>query len=146
MAVSFILPMVTGLSEGAASGFGTIALIAAFPILTMQILGCIYKIVTIKNKVVETTHNKVSIIEFDWMQVLGIENSKEETQEKTQKKEKSNKSKKKNSKKVSNKKSKNKSTKQKNLKIKEENLVKEKEEIIKEESEYLQEIVNNLFE
>ncbi len=70
MAVSFILPMVTGLSEGSASGFGTIALIAAFPILTMQVLGCIYRIVLLKNKATQVTHKSVQIVEFNWEQVF----------------------------------------------------------------------------
>jgi len=68
MAVSFTLPMVMGLSSGDASGFGTIALVAAFPILTMQILGFIYKIVLIKNARDEKINevNEFEIVEFDW--------------------------------------------------------------------------------
>ena len=74
MAVSFILPMVTGLSGEGASGFGTIALIAGFPILTMQVLGFIYRVVTIKNNVTETVHNKVTIVDFDWTKMLNLDN------------------------------------------------------------------------
>ncbi|MBR1984779.1 MAG: DUF1538 domain-containing protein, partial [Clostridia bacterium] len=68
MAVSFTLPMVIGLSAEGASGFGTIALVAAFPILSMQILGFIYKLVLIKaEKVkVEAKAQRFKIIEFDW--------------------------------------------------------------------------------
>lgn len=67
MAVSFILPFVTGLSAENANGFGTVGLIAAFPILTMQILGMIYKIMLKRanNKEVEAKKSKVEIIEFD---------------------------------------------------------------------------------
>ncbi len=67
MAVSFTLPFVMGISTGLSQGFGTIALIAAFPILSMQILGAIYKIVTYKqNKTSERFKTKdVEIIEFE---------------------------------------------------------------------------------
>ncbi len=78
MAVSFILPMVTGLAVGSSSGFGTIALIAAFPILTMQILGFAYKLVLIKNakKQVAGKVKKIEIIEFNWNGLSEIENDK----------------------------------------------------------------------
>ena len=68
MAVSFILPLVTGLSAEGASGFGTVGMIAVFPILTMQILGCIYKIVLLRNKAKERkkSESKIEIIEFDY--------------------------------------------------------------------------------
>ena len=68
MAVSFTLPMVIGLSAEGASGFGTIALIAAFPILSMQILGFIYKLVLIKAEkdVVKSKAKRFEIVEFDW--------------------------------------------------------------------------------
>ena len=67
MAVSFTLPFVTGLSTSASKGFGTIALIAAFPIFTMQMLGFIFKLALIKQ---ERSKKKgisgaVQIIEFD---------------------------------------------------------------------------------
>ena len=67
MAVSFILPMVMGLSTGSSQGFGTIALIAAFPILTMQILGFVFKIVLIRNSKAKVSKkaNIVEIIEFE---------------------------------------------------------------------------------
>ena len=68
MAVSFTLPMVIGLSAEGASGFGTIALIAAFPILSMQILGFIYKLVLIKaeKELVKSKVKRFEIVEFDW--------------------------------------------------------------------------------
>lgn len=67
MAVSFTLPFVMGISSGDASGFGTIALIAAFPILTMQLMGFVYKIVLIKNKkhVAPVKKQKIEIIDFE---------------------------------------------------------------------------------
>jgi len=73
MAVSFILPMVTGLSTSASSGFGTVALIAAFPILTMQILGCAYKIVLLKHEkqAKKGKTKKFEIIEYDWQSETG---------------------------------------------------------------------------
>ena len=67
MAVSFILPMVSGLAESG-NGFGTIALIACFPVVTMQILGLIYKIKVSKNnklKLNEKLKNNY-IVEFDY--------------------------------------------------------------------------------
>ena len=68
MAVSFTLPMVIGLSAEGASGFGTIALIAAFPILSMQILGFIYRLVLIKSEreIVKSQAKRFEIVEFDW--------------------------------------------------------------------------------
>jgi len=67
MAVSFILPFVTGLSASG-NGFGTVALIAAIPILTMQIMGLIYKIKLQKgNKLKANLPNRQNeIIEFDY--------------------------------------------------------------------------------
>lgn len=84
MAVSFILPMISGLS-GNTGGFGTVALIAVFPVLAMQILGLIYKIKLVKSQrlksflaersyaIVEFDYEKpyssrrrTSIVEFDW--------------------------------------------------------------------------------
>ena len=71
MAVSFTLPFVMGLSTGNSNGFGTIALIAAFPILTMQILGAIYKIVLLKKRgafqklIFWKKKSSFEIIEFD---------------------------------------------------------------------------------
>lgn len=68
MAVSFTLPFVTGLSTSASAGFGTVALIAAFPILSMQVLGFVYKLTLIKsNKPFSSFKtNKFSVLEFDW--------------------------------------------------------------------------------
>ena len=67
MAVSFILPMVMGLSTGDSQGFGTIALIAVFPIFTMQLLGFVYKMVVLENKRKENklAKERVEIVEFD---------------------------------------------------------------------------------
>lgn len=96
MAVSFILPMVTGLSGEGASGFGTIALIAAFPILTMQILGCIYKIVTLKNKHASVAKKSFQVVEFNWQQTIGsdaITSKEEKTIKKITKKSKKEKAK-----------------------------------------------------
>ena len=67
MAVSFILPFITGLTNNG-QGFGTIALIACFPVVTMQILGLIYKIKTVKSnklKLAQILENN-RIIEFDY--------------------------------------------------------------------------------
>lgn len=79
MAVSFILPMIRALyPTSATSGFGTVALIAAFPILTMQVLGFIYKIVLIKNKkgsVAVVRRRQIAIVEFDWESYYNKENS-----------------------------------------------------------------------
>lgn len=67
LAVSFILPMISGLSSQS-SGFGTVALIACFPIVTMQILGLIYKIkLTHYQKLVLSTKiDNDYVIEFDY--------------------------------------------------------------------------------
>lgn len=70
MAVSFILPFINGASSilGESSGFGTVALIAAMPILSMQILGIIFKIKTSNNKngkILKTRKNQ-DIVDFDW--------------------------------------------------------------------------------
>jgi hypothetical protein len=67
LAVSFTLPFVTGLSVSASKGFGTIALVAAFPVFTMQMLGFIYKVVLIREerKRRKKVVGKIEIIEFD---------------------------------------------------------------------------------
>jgi len=68
MAVTFILPLVSQIST-TGGGFGTIGLIAVFPIFTLQLFGLIYKIQLIKsNKAKEfaTIKQGVSIIEFDY--------------------------------------------------------------------------------
>ncbi len=66
LAVSFILPMITGLSTQG-NGFGTIALIACFPIVTLQILGLIYKIKLVKASKATScpVPRKDYIVEFD---------------------------------------------------------------------------------
>lgn len=69
MAVSFILPFVSGIASanGFGAGFGTVSLIACFPILSLQILGLILKIKTSKLKPVKTKSiKKNDIIEFEW--------------------------------------------------------------------------------
>lgn len=70
MSVSFILPFISGTCFvlGASSGFGTVALIAAFPILSIQILGLIFKIKTLKVKDTSTSRIKKdqTIVDFDW--------------------------------------------------------------------------------
>ncbi len=68
MAVSFILPFVAGLSSGVTGGFGTVALIAAFPILSIQIIGFVYRIVLWKKEKyeIQRKHNKNHIVEFDF--------------------------------------------------------------------------------
>ena len=67
MAVSFILPMVSGLS-GSSGGFGTVALIAVFPIFAMQILGLVYKIKLVKTQRLKSflAEREYSIVEFDY--------------------------------------------------------------------------------
>jgi len=73
MAVSFILPFITGVSNIVSStsatntGFGTIALIAAMPILCLQLLGAAYTYATKKSKRRERKISKVhvEIIEFE---------------------------------------------------------------------------------
>lgn len=67
MAVSFILPMVSGLNLNG-NGFGTIALIACFPIFTMQILGLIYKIKLAKQNRFATKTQKFNdfVVDFDY--------------------------------------------------------------------------------
>lgn len=67
MAVSFILPMVSGLS-GNTGGFGTVALIAVFPVLAMQMLGLVYKIKLVKTQKLKSSlaEREYSIVEFDY--------------------------------------------------------------------------------
>ena len=66
LAVSFILPMITGLSS-TGNGFGTVGLIACFPIVTLQILGLIYKIKLIRaNKEISCPVPRQDyVVEFD---------------------------------------------------------------------------------
>ena len=67
MAVSFILPFMKGISNGFENSFGTLALMASFPILAVQILGCLYKIATKKAERKRRLREsmRVRIIEFD---------------------------------------------------------------------------------
>ncbi len=71
MAVSFILPFISGVADvvgnNTSNGFGTIALIAAMPILTLQILGAVYTFIT-KRRVKKTRRTSkvhIEIIEFE---------------------------------------------------------------------------------
>ena len=67
MAVSFILPFVKGISGSFENAFGTLALMAAMPILAVQILGCVYKIATKRSEKKRRLREnmRVRIIEFD---------------------------------------------------------------------------------
>ena len=68
MAVSVILPFIAGLSSGVTGGFGTVALIAAFPILSLQIIGLVFRITLWKKEKyeIERKHLKNHIVEFDF--------------------------------------------------------------------------------
>ncbi len=73
MATSFILPFVMGVCEASGinimnGAFGTIALIACLPILTISILGVVYKIISDYQKQKEKPKQKtpVVIVEFDY--------------------------------------------------------------------------------
>lgn len=73
MATSFILPFVMGICEASGinimnGAFGTIAFIACLPILTISILGLIYKIISNyqKQKEQPKTKTPVVIVEFDY--------------------------------------------------------------------------------
>lgn len=71
MAVSFILPFISGvasvINSANAGGFGTIALIAAMPILSLQILGAIHTMGVRKSKKSRKKISKIhiEIIEFE---------------------------------------------------------------------------------
>ena len=67
MAVSFLLPMISGLSSNG-GGFGTVAIIAIFPVFAMQILGLVYKIKLTKTQHLkaELSERNYAIIEFDY--------------------------------------------------------------------------------
>ncbi len=67
MAVSFILPFVTGLSASG-NGFGTVAMIALFPIFAIQIMGLIYqmKLSKLVKKRQQRKYTNNDIIEFDY--------------------------------------------------------------------------------
>ena len=67
MAVSFILPFLTGVMGNGGGAFGTIALIACMPILSLQVLGLIYTIGVKRaerKEIVKTKH--VEIIDFEF--------------------------------------------------------------------------------
>lgn len=73
MATSFILPFVMGICEAKglnimSGAFGTIAFIACLPILTISILGLIYKIISNYQKQKEKPKTKapIVIVEFDY--------------------------------------------------------------------------------
>lgn len=68
MAVSFILPFISGISA-TGSGFGTISLISLFPILCILVLGTIYKASLSKKSKKTLFQNKpshIEIVEFDY--------------------------------------------------------------------------------
>ena len=68
MSVTFILPLVSAISLGG-GGFGTIALIAVFPILTVQLFGLVYKLKLVaenKKQLASTQKNKLFIVDFDY--------------------------------------------------------------------------------
>ena len=67
MATSFVLPLAIGFCTGiggdvAANAFGVVALIAMMPIITIQILGVVYKIKTRKAKVAISSDESEEII------------------------------------------------------------------------------------
>ncbi len=67
MGVSFVLPMLTGVSGGGGNAFGTIGIMAGVAVLAIQIIGLIY---TIKLKKIEVAERKkrikqITIIEYD---------------------------------------------------------------------------------
>ena len=65
MAVSFILPFLTGVMGGTGGAFGTIALIACMPILSLQVLGLIYTIGVKKAEAKEIAkRRKVEFVDF----------------------------------------------------------------------------------
>lgn len=70
MAVSFILPLLNGVASGlgqAGSGFGTMALIAIFPVMVLETIGLIHKIkVNSINKRKEKEMYNSTIVDFDW--------------------------------------------------------------------------------
>lgn len=67
MAVSFILPFLTGVMGGTGGAFGTIALIACMPILSLQVLGLIYTIGVKKAEAKEIAkRRKVEFVDFDF--------------------------------------------------------------------------------
>ena len=73
MATSFILPFIMGICEAKglnimSGAFGTIAFIACLPILTISVLGLIYKIISNYQKQKEKPKTKapIVIVEFDY--------------------------------------------------------------------------------
>lgn len=73
MAVSFILPLISGVSSALGqdpltSAFGTIALIAIVPVLSLQILGFFHKRaeVRINKRETKATKSQIEIIDFDY--------------------------------------------------------------------------------
>lgn len=73
MATSFILPFVMGICQAKglnimSGAFGTIAFIACLPILTISVLGLIYKIISNyqKQKEKPKTKSPIVIVEFDY--------------------------------------------------------------------------------
>ena len=73
MAVSFILPLISGVSSALGqdpltSAFGTVALIAIVPVLSLQILGFFHKRaeVRINKRETKATKSQIEIIDFDY--------------------------------------------------------------------------------
>ena len=67
MATTFILPLISSLSTS--SGFGTVALIAVFPIFTLQMFGLVYRIKLFKaQRLQQNTYErgKCAVVEFDY--------------------------------------------------------------------------------
>ena len=77
MGTTFVLPMMIGASvtlglDPMSMAFGTLAFIAVTPLLTLQILGLIYKVVERRQRIAEAekiselpSGKKIQIIEYD---------------------------------------------------------------------------------
>jgi hypothetical protein len=72
MSTCFILPFVAGISkalgnDAAMSAFGTIGLVATAPILSMLVLGVVYKLIKNRNLIRQRKIRTVNIeiVEFD---------------------------------------------------------------------------------
>ncbi len=70
MAVSFILPLLNGVASGvgqAGTGFGTMALVAIFPVMVLETIGLIHKLKvrSINKRKAKEIYNS-TIVDFDW--------------------------------------------------------------------------------
>lgn len=66
MGVSFVLPMFTGLAGASGNAFGTIGLMSAMAVLSIQILGLVYTLQLRKqDKLKEASIKEIKIIDFD---------------------------------------------------------------------------------